>query len=87
MSVRGKDAHREAIIEALRRAKFKFPGRQKILKSAKWGFTNYDRETYVKGRQEKWLVATGSSVAYQDKHGRLGQPREVRFNNGHVVPY
>mgnify|MGYP002844919923 FL=1 len=87
LSVRAKDANGEHVITGLRRAKFKFPGRQKILKSAKWGFTNYDRETYVKGRQEKWLVATGSSVAYQDKHGRLGQPREVRFNNGHVVPY
>ena len=53
----------------------------------KWGFTNYDRETYVKGRQEKWLVATGSMVEYQDKHGRLGQTRATRYNNGHIVPY
>ena len=77
----------EIAIEACRRAKFKFPGRQKILKSMKWGFTNYDRETYVKGRQEKWLVATGSMVEYQDKHGRLGQTRATRYNNGHIVPY
>lgn len=30
-SVRAKDQHKEQVIEALRRAKFKFPGRQKVL--------------------------------------------------------
>lgn len=30
MSVRSSDRYREAVIEALRRAKFKFPGRQKV---------------------------------------------------------
>ena len=29
-SVRAKDQHKEQVIEALRRAKFKFPGRQKV---------------------------------------------------------
>jgi len=31
MSVRAKDNHKEKVIEALRRAKFKYPGRQKVL--------------------------------------------------------
>lgn len=30
MSVRARDQHETAIIEALRRAKFKYPGRQKV---------------------------------------------------------
>lgn len=30
MSVRAKDGHKEKVIEALRRAKFKYPGRQKV---------------------------------------------------------
>ena len=30
MSVRTKDSHRASAIEAFRRAKFKFPGRQKV---------------------------------------------------------
>jgi len=30
MSVRAKDSHKEKVIEALRRAKFKYPGRQKV---------------------------------------------------------
>lgn len=39
MSIRTRDNHRAAAIESLRRAKFKFPGRQKIIESKKWGFT------------------------------------------------
>ena len=30
LSVRARDQHKENAIEALRRAKFKFPGRQKV---------------------------------------------------------
>ena len=33
MSVRTKDGNKAAAIEALRRAKFKFPGRQKVITS------------------------------------------------------
>merc|ERR1711893_373778 len=33
ISVRARDQHKEKVIEALRRAKFKFPGRQKIFVS------------------------------------------------------
>ena len=32
LSVRAKDAHKDKVVEALRRAKFKFPGRQKVEK-------------------------------------------------------
>merc|ERR1712066_845056 len=38
LSVRCKDANAEIASEALRRAKFKFPGRQKVIVSRKWGF-------------------------------------------------
>merc|ERR1712066_176547 len=44
MSVRTYDKHKDSVIEALRRTKFKFPGRQKIYISKKWGFTKWDRE-------------------------------------------
>merc|ERR1712095_181950 len=37
MSIRARDAHKDHVIESLRRAKFKFPGRQKIYVSSKWG--------------------------------------------------
>ena len=41
MSIRTKLQNKEHVIEALRRAKFKFPGRQKIHISKKWGFTMF----------------------------------------------
>ena len=31
ISIRTKDQHHASVIEALRRAKFKFPGRQKVI--------------------------------------------------------
>merc|ERR1711977_542628 len=43
MSIRIKPHHVAAAQEALRRAKFKFPGRQKIFVSRKWGFTKFDK--------------------------------------------
>ena len=71
ISVRAKDANAPHVIEALRRAKFKFPGRQKIMRSNNWGFTKFDRTDYVKGRKEGWLVADGVGVKYVSQHGRL----------------
>ena len=38
MSVRTHDLHKANVIEALRRAKFKFPGRQKVCIRLVWFF-------------------------------------------------
>ncbi|KRX81947.1 60S ribosomal protein L10, partial [Trichinella patagoniensis] len=43
----------------LRRAKFKFPGRQKIIVSRKWGFTKFSRTDYIKWKQENRIVSDG----------------------------
>jgi hypothetical protein len=48
--------------EALRRAKFKFPGRQKVIVSRKWGFTAHDRQDFVQWKKEGRLVDDGSSA-------------------------
>merc|ERR1712232_1440040 len=62
LSVRGKDASEPHIVEAIRRGKFKFAGRQKILKSLKWGFTKYPREDYVRMRKSgEWRLTETSS--------------------------
>jgi len=73
VSVRAKDIHEEAVIEALRRAKYKFPGRQKILKSTKWGFTEWTRKEYVNGRKNDWLVPDGNGAKYIRAHGPLNE--------------
>lgn len=41
MSLRTKPAYLDQACEALRRAKFKFPGRQRVFVSKKFGFTKY----------------------------------------------
>lgn len=72
MSVRTKDQHAKIAFEALRRAKMKFPGRQLVVESDKWGFTKYERETYVEMRKEGRVVPDGNNVKYVPKHGPLG---------------
>lgn len=56
LSVRCKDANSAVVVEALRRARYKFPGRQKIIVSRKWGFTNVNREDYLKLKEEKRVL-------------------------------
>ncbi|TPX38543.1 hypothetical protein SeMB42_g06676 [Synchytrium endobioticum] len=71
ISVRTKDGNRATVIEALRRAKYKFPGRQKIIVSNKWGFTKLTREEYVVKRQANMLQPDGCYVKYLADKGPL----------------
>merc|ERR1719152_618098 len=48
MSIRTKEEKALIACEALRRAGFKFAGRQKVHISAKWGFTKFKKEDYQK---------------------------------------
>ena len=45
--------------EALRRAKFKFAGRQKIVVSRNWGFTKFARADYVAWKKAGRLINDG----------------------------
>ena len=56
LSIRTKDNNAAVVNEALRRARYKFPGRQKIIVSRKWGFTNVNREDYVKLKEDKRVL-------------------------------
>merc|ERR1712007_416015 len=71
MSVRTHDKHKAAVIEALRRAKFKFPGRQKIVVSRKWGFTKFDREDYEAWQREGRIESRGVHASLVDNKGPL----------------
>merc|ERR1711890_122816 len=64
MSVRTSDKYKNEVIEALRRSKFKFPGRQKIYVSKRWGFTKWDRDVYEKMRDKvaSWPTELASSI-------------------------
>jgi large subunit ribosomal protein L10e len=73
MSVRVKDNHRANVIEALRRAKYKFPGRQHMLVSNKWGFTKYTRDQYEAWRAQGRLISDGANAKYVSQHGPFSQ--------------
>eukprot|EP00339_Tiarina_fusa_P014917 CAMPEP_0117038718 /NCGR_PEP_ID=MMETSP0472-20121206/27223_1 /TAXON_ID=693140 ORGANISM="Tiarina fusus, Strain LIS" /NCGR_SAMPLE_ID=MMETSP0472 /ASSEMBLY_ACC=CAM_ASM_000603 /LENGTH=225 /DNA_ID=CAMNT_0004749017 /DNA_START=4 /DNA_END=681 /DNA_ORIENTATION=- len=87
ISVRLEDKHQHVAVDALRRAKFKFPGRQKILLSRKWGFTKWQRPQYevMRGMRQPeneeeaaWLQKVGrlrpdgTTVKLINHHGPLG---------------
>jgi large subunit ribosomal protein L10e len=62
ISVRVKDQHRAQVIEALRRAKYKFPGRQHIAVAPTWGFTQYSRQEFEELRAAGKLEYRGVHV-------------------------
>merc|ERR1711909_232595 len=68
LSVRSTDKHKEHVIEALRRTKFKFPGRQKIYISKKWGFTKWNRDVFEEMRESGKLRYDGVNVQYKPEH-------------------
>jgi len=73
ISVRAKEIHQAQCIEAFRRAKFKFPGRQHCLVSRKWGFTKWDRPKYEELRSEGKLLPDGGNVKHMNGHGPLSE--------------
>ena len=80
LSIRTKDSNKAVVIEALRRCKYKFPGRQKIVISKKWGFTKLSREEYVEAREAGKLLPDGCYVKYLTDNGPLENyfKRELR---------
>jgi len=71
MSVRSYDKYKAEVVEALRRSKFKFSGRQKIYVSKKFGFTKWDREEYAAMRADGRLKLDGMNCKYMPERGPL----------------
>eukprot|EP01001_Neometanema_parovale_P011119 NODE_7355_length_772_cov_313.161787_g7113_i0.p1 GENE.NODE_7355_length_772_cov_313.161787_g7113_i0~~NODE_7355_length_772_cov_313.161787_g7113_i0.p1 ORF type:complete len:215 (-),score=38.10 NODE_7355_length_772_cov_313.161787_g7113_i0:88-732(-) len=71
MSVRAKDAHQATVLEALRRAKFKFAGRQLVCVSKFWGFTRVVRSEFEKGLAEGKYRKDGVTVQMNRNFGPL----------------
>jgi len=73
LSIRTKESNGTVVVEALRRARYKFPGRQKIVISKKWGFTNVSKDEYLKLKAEKRVIQDGSYVQFVRQRGNLEQ--------------
>ncbi|KAI5422805.1 60S ribosomal protein L10 [Lathyrus oleraceus] len=78
LSVRCKSGNGQHAQEALRRAKFKFPGRQKIIVSRKWGFTKLGQEEYLKLKSENRIVPDGVNAKVLGCHGPLANRQPGR---------
>uniref|UniRef100_A0A914Q4K2 Ribosomal protein L10e/L16 domain-containing protein n=1 Tax=Panagrolaimus davidi TaxID=227884 RepID=A0A914Q4K2_9BILA len=79
MSIRVCDQHELHALEAFRRAKFKFPGRQFIVTSRKCGFTKFDRAEYEKLRDGNLLLNDGANVKLFTPHSSLKRYTDLLF--------
>jgi len=77
-SVRTKPQFEKVAVEAMRRAKFKFPGRQNVAVSNKWGFTQYTHSEYQMYKTQDRLINRGAHVKVRNGHGRIN-PDDVNI--------
>jgi len=70
-SVRSKDANVKNVLEALRRCKYKFPGRQNIIVSNAWGFTPFTRSEYKLYKEQGRLIERGAHAVLRTAAGSL----------------
>ena len=73
LSIRTKDQHENKAVEAFRRAKFKFPGRQKIVVSRQWGFTKFSREDYLAWKAQGRICPDGVNAKLWENHGPIAE--------------
>lgn len=73
MSIRTKEDKIQHAIAALSRARYKFPGRQKVFVSEKWGFTKFTKEDYKKHQQAGRIVPDGALCRWINGRGPLAK--------------
>ncbi|KAH8740551.1 60S ribosomal protein L10 [Cryptosporidium ryanae] len=73
MSIRCKEDKTQTAVAALRRAKYKFPGRQKVVVSDKWGFTKFTKDEYLKYQAEGRIIPDGVNCKYVSCRGSLSK--------------
>ena len=79
LSIRCKEVNAVKAAEALRRAKFKFPGRQKIIASKNWGFTKFNAVDYELWKEEGRLIHDGINAKLLDNKGPLDARKPERL--------
>jgi large subunit ribosomal protein L10e len=72
-SVRAKDNNLKQVYEALRRSKYKFPGRQNIIVSNHWGFTPFTRAEYKLYKIQNRLIERGAHAVLRNPSGKLDE--------------
>ncbi|XP_049848487.1 uncharacterized protein LOC126315292 [Schistocerca gregaria] len=71
ISIRTTEANIPHMIEALRYSMYKFPGKQKIVVSSRWGFTKYTHQQYRELRAQNKLIPDGVNCKEIKPKGRI----------------
>eukprot|EP00994_Dinema_validum_P003976 NODE_1997_length_789_cov_340.077027_g1588_i0.p1 GENE.NODE_1997_length_789_cov_340.077027_g1588_i0~~NODE_1997_length_789_cov_340.077027_g1588_i0.p1 ORF type:complete len:240 (-),score=56.59 NODE_1997_length_789_cov_340.077027_g1588_i0:69-728(-) len=77
MSIRTLIKNEAFLVEALRRAKFKFAGRQITAISKYWGFTKIMREDFDPKKADKQIVMEGISASAIRSRGTLDEYKKL----------
>merc|ERR1712036_171278 len=70
-SIRCREGVSKHALEALRRAKYKIAGRQKIYASRMWGLTKILKTEFQEGRKAQRILHDGVGIQFDNGHGRL----------------
>merc|ERR1712178_301779 len=70
-SIRCREGVSKHALEALRRAKYKIAGRQKIYASRMWGLTKVLKEDWQEGRDSGRILVDGVGIQFDNGHGKL----------------
>merc|ERR1712046_223278 len=70
-SIRCRENVGKHALEALRRAKYKIAGRQKIYSSRMWGLTHIPKDEFVEGRKAGRILHDGVHIQFDNGHGKL----------------
>ena len=73
LSLRTKELYTAQAMEALRRARMKFPGKQVVVRSKFWGFTNILATEYEDLRDAGQLEDRGNHVRRVNRRGKITQ--------------
>merc|ERR1712195_433795 len=70
-SIRFRENVSKHALEALRRAKYKIAGRQKIYSSRMWGLTHIPKAEFIEGRSSGRILHDGVGIQFENGHGKL----------------
>jgi large subunit ribosomal protein L10e len=79
LSLRSKQTNYNHMKEALRRARYKFPGRQNVVVSKNHGFTEFTRDEYEKLKAAGRLVGMGDHMKMSVPKGRISENSILTF--------
>ncbi|ELA46299.1 ribosomal protein L10.e [Vavraia culicis subsp. floridensis] len=78
LAIRTKPAFVKHAVEALRRAKYKFPGNYEVVVSNEYGFTGLQKEIYEDLKNKKLLLNRGDHVSIIKEKGSIAHFARMR---------